>query len=100
MTMVHVQKGDGKLNTVQINPAHVLMVESPSHSPGGKVAPYNAVITLSGKEQVCAIEPRDVIFALIGNAAMDKKSNPGYFHAVKGVGENEWLVKRADYPTE
>lgn len=100
MTMVHVQKGDGKLNTVQINPAHVLMVESPSHSPGGKVAPYNAVITLSGKEQVCVQEPRDVVFALIGNAAMDKKSNPGYFHAVKGVGEDEWLVKRVDYPTE
>ena len=100
MTMVHVQRGEGKLNTVQINPKNVLSVASPSHTPGGNVAPYNAVITLMGGEQVCAAEPRDVIFALIGNAAMDKKSNPGYFHAVKGVGENEWLVKRADYPTE
>lgn len=100
MTMVHVQKGEGRLNTVQINPAHVLSVASPSHTPGGKVAPYNAVITLLDREQVRTIEPRDVIFALIGNAAMDKKSNPGYFYAVKGVGENEWLVKRADYPTE
>jgi len=100
MTMVHVQKGEGKLHVVQINPANVLMVESPSHTEGKAVAPYNAVITLVGREQICAQEPRDVVFALIGHAAMDKKLNPGYFHAVKGAGDDEWLIRRTDYATE
>jgi hypothetical protein len=100
MTMVHVQRGEGRLNAVQINPAHVLKVESPSHKEGSPVPPYNAVITLLDREQVCAIEPRDVVFALIGNAAMDTKSNPGYFHAVKGAGDDEWLIRRSDYETE
>lgn len=98
--MVHVHKGEGKLNVVQINPAHVLKVESPSHTPGSPLPPYNTVITLMDREQVCAVEPRDAVFALIGNATMDKKSNPGYFHAVKGVGDDEWLIRRTDYPTE
>ncbi len=100
MTMVHVQTKEGRLHTVQVNPAFVLGVSSPRHREGGAIAPYNAVITMIGGREVKAIEPRDVVFALIGNAAMDKKSNPGYFHAVKGVGENEWLVKRVDYPPE
>lgn len=100
MTMVHLHKGEGDLNVVQINPAHVVKVESPSHIAGSKAAPYNAVVTLSGREQVCAQEPRDVVFALIGHASMDKRQNPGYFHAVKGVGESEWLLRRVDYPVE
>jgi len=100
MTMVHVQTAEGRLHTVQVNPANVLGVSSPRHREGGAIPPYNAVITMIGGREVKAVEPRDVVFALIGNATMDTKSNPGYFHAVKGAGDDEWLIRRSDYETE
>lgn len=97
MTRVHVRRDETALGEIQINPAHVTNVMSPLADASSGA---NAIITLTCGTELYVIEPRAVVFALIGNAAMDKKSNPGYFHAVKGVGDDEWLVRRADYPTE
>lgn len=99
VSMFHVQIGEGPLNTVAINPVHVVQIASPRHMSGAAVPPYNTVIDLVGGRQVCAVEPRDVVMSLNGKAGMDTFGNPGYFHAVPDPHEkDEWEIKRTDYP--
>lgn len=97
VSMFHVQTGKGPLNTVAINPAHVVQIRSPTHVSDGAVPTHNTVIDLVNG-QVCAVEPRDVVMSMNGRAGVDTSGNPGYFYAtpVKNK-EDEWSVKRADY---
>lgn len=99
IAMFHVQTGKGALNTVAVNPLHVVCIASPSGAKGMTPPPYNTVITVSQGPSICALEPRDVVMALNGRAAMDTAGNPGYYHAVPDITvENEWAIRRTDYP--
>lgn len=99
MSLIKVHKAEGALHSTTLNPANITHVESPSHQPGGNVAPYSSVIHLVGGKQVTAIEPREVVAALLGKSLMDSAGNPGYWSAVQDKPDDKtsWKLSRTDY---
>ena len=96
--LVHVHRATGKLFEQQIVPANVCMVCSPRTSVGEKPPYYNTLIHMTNGSTYEAIEPRDVVMSLIGNALSDGGASAAYYCAEPDPDKtDEWKIVRKEY---